>query len=206
MIFGVKQEAAVPKVKVGAATILATMGNTMRIMYGCIAAVALFMAGLSGCGRESYIPATSLVRVSNMEPKKHPVRLNDPDIGEKDRMVLIEDPASWSAYWGQDEAPPVVDFTKYVVLVAVSWMASSGPGSLEVRIVGYRDDKKAGTRTVIVKDIVSGTWDSPGGLSRAYDIARIPRSNLKLVLDWRKSTPQGVNHTQEEPVPFTVGP
>jgi hypothetical protein len=161
-------------------------------------------AVLAGCGvAKPYRPLTTLQHITNTQQKKNPPRLNNPLAPDKDRAVLIEDDAAWVAYWGEGEIPPKVDFTKNRVLVVVSWLASGGPGSLDIRALGYKDDKKAATRKILVREDVSGSWDTQGTYSRAYDISLIPRDDLTIHLEWRKSASSGVTTTTEEPSVFT---
>jgi hypothetical protein len=175
----------------------------MRLMRLFVCAVVT--AALCGCSVVSpYHSVRDIVRVTNAQIKQQPTRLNGASVSGADRMVLIRDAASWQAYWGEGEAPPAVDFGKEIVLVVSSWMASGGPGSVEIRIVGYSDDNKTKTRTVLVQDSVSGSWDTPGGVSRAYDIAAIPVSDNKIVLKWQRNAGKGVKETLEEPVPFSA--
>ena len=168
----------------------------------CLAVLAAIVLA-AGCAKVMpYRPLTNLQHVTNTQQKKNPLRLNNPLAPDKDRAILIEDDAAWTAYWGEGDAPPAVDFAKNRVLVVASWIASGGPGSLEIRAIGYKDDKKAGTRTILVHEDVSGSWDTQGTYSRAYDIALVPSNDLTLSLEWRKSAAMGVTTTTEEPTPF----
>jgi hypothetical protein len=165
--------------------------------------VILAAVAVVGCARVMpYRSLTSLRHVTSTQQKKNPVRLNNPLAPDKDRAVLVEDDAAWAAYWGEGEAPPKVDFTQNRLLVVASWIASGGPGSLEIRAIGYKDDRKAGIRTILVHEDVNGSWDTQGTYSRAYDIALVPRSDLALSVEWRKSASSGVTTTTERPTPF----
>ena len=126
----------------------------MARIASCLVILAVVVS-VAGCAKVMpYRPLTSLQHVTNTQQKKNPPRLNNPLAPDKDRAVMIEDDAAWAAYWGEGEAPPTVDFTKNRVLIVASWIASGGPGSLEIRAVGYKDDKKTATRKILVHEDV----------------------------------------------------
>ena len=109
---------------------------------GACPAVLAVIVSAAGCAKVMpYRPLATLQHVTNTQQKKNPPRLNNPLAPDKDRAVLVEDDAAWTAYWGEGEAPPKVDFTKNRVLIVASWIASGGPGTLEIRAIGYKDDK-----------------------------------------------------------------